>query len=187
MDPQWNLAMCLLVGSPLVMLPRCSASTFWRSVMESGATCFYVLGTIPLFLLKQPPDPAVERGHRVRFVACVGIVPQLHGAFESRWGVPWREAFGMTETGVDLTVAIEETDCVATGWVGRPVPGKEARIVGPDGAALGDDEVGELCVRGSGMMLAYWNNPAATGVLAQHPAVRGAAVVPVPDALRGRK
>lgn len=233
MDPQWNVAMCLLAGCPLVILPRFSASTFWRSVKESGATFFYVLGTMPVFLLKQPPDPAVERGHRVRFVGCSGIVPQLHAAFEARWGVPWREAFGMTETGVDLAVPLEETDCVGSGSVGRPVSGKEARIVGTDGAPLGDGEVGELCVRGSGMMRGYWNNPAATaerlrdgwlhtgdlarrdargnyfivgrlkemirrtgenisaaeveGVLSQHPAVRGAAVVPVPDALRGEE
>lgn len=233
MDPQWNVAMCLLAGCPLVILPRFSASTFWASVKATGTTFFYVLGTMPVFLLKQPPDPAVERGHRVRFVGCSGIVPQLHAEFEARWGVPWREAFGMTETGVDLAVPVEETDCVGSGTVGRPVPGKEARIVGPDGSVLGDGVVGELCVRGSGMMLGYWNNPAATserlrdgwlhtgdlavrdargnyrivgrlkemirrtgenisaaeveGVLAQHPAVRGAAVVPVPDPLRGEE
>ena len=34
-------------------------------------------------------------------------MPQLHAEFEARWGVPWREAFGMTETGVDLAVQNE--------------------------------------------------------------------------------
>ncbi|MFN8575081.1 MAG: AMP-binding protein [Gemmatimonadaceae bacterium] len=233
MDPQWNVGMCLVAGCPLVILPRFSASTFWKSVKDSGATFFYVLGTMPVFLLKQPVDPAVERGHRVRFVACSGIVPQLHRAFEERWGVPWREAFGMTETGVDLAVPVQDTDCVGSGAVGRPVDGKEARIVDAEGRVLGDGAVGELCVRGTGMMLGYWNKPAATaermrdgwlhtgdlafrddrgyyhlvgrlkdmirrggenisaaeveGVLAQHPAVRGAAVVPVPDELRGEE
>jgi acyl-CoA synthetase (AMP-forming)/AMP-acid ligase II len=32
MDPVWNLVLCLLAGAPLVILPRFSASTFWRSV-----------------------------------------------------------------------------------------------------------------------------------------------------------
>lgn len=233
MDPQWNVGMCLVAGCPLVILPRFSASTFWQSVKDSGATFFYVLGTMPVFLLKQPTSPAVERGHRVRFVSCSGIVPQLHREFEDRWGVPWREAFGMTETGVDLTVPLEDTSCVGSGAVGGPVDGKEACVVDTEGRALGDQKIGELCVRGSGMMRGYWNKPAATaerirdgwlhtgdlayrdtrgyyhlvgrlkdmirrggenisaaeveGVLAQHPAVRAAAVVPVPDELRGEE
>lgn len=233
MDPQWNVGMCLIAGCPLVILPRFSASTFWQSVKASGTTFFYVLGTMPVFLLKQPPAPEVERGHRVRFVACSGIVPQLHAEYEARWGVPWREAFGMTETGVDLVVPVEDTTCVGSGAVGRPVPGKEARVVDPEGNALGSDQVGELCVRGAGMMRGYWRKPEATaerlrdgwmhtgdlayrdaqgyyhlvgrlkdmirrtgenisaveveGVLAEHPAVRGAAVVPVPDELRGEE
>ena len=233
MDPQWNVGMCLAVGCALVILPRFSASTFWRSVRDAGATFFYVLGTMPVFLLKQPPDPVVERGHRVRFVSCSGIVPQLHAVFEERWGVPWREGFGMTETGVDLVVPIEDAASVGTGAVGRPVEGKEARVVDEAGTALGDGVVGELCVRGRGMMRGYWNKPEATaerirdgwlhtgdlawrdasgyyhlvgrlkdmirrggenisaveveGVLAEHPAVRAAAVVPVPDELRGEE
>lgn len=233
MDPQWNVGMALLAGCSLVILPRFSASTFWQTVKDTGTTFFYVLGTMPVYLLKQPPNPEVERGHRVRYVACSGIVPQLHAEFESRWGVPWREAFGMTETGVDLFVPVEDRACVGSGAVGRPVDGKEARVVDAAGCPLGDGAVGELCVRGTGMMLGYWNNPAATaermrdgwlhtgdlafrdekgyyhivgrlkdmirrtgenisaveveGVLSQHPAVRGAAVVAVPDELRGEE
>ena len=233
MDPQWNVGMCLAAGCSLVILPRFSASTFWRSVQATGTTFFYVLGTMPVFLLKQPPDPVVERGHRVRFVSCSGIVPQLHAAFEERWGVPWREAFGMTETGVDLVVPVDDVASVGSGAVGRPVEGKEARVVDAEGHPLGDGEVGELCVRGRGMMRGYWNKSEATaerirdtwlhtgdlawrdargyyhlvgrlkdmirrggenisaveveGVLAEHPAVRAAAVMPVPDELRGEE
>ena len=161
-DPQWNVVMCLVAGIPLVILPRFSATTFWASVNGAGATFFYVLGTMPVFLLKQPPDPAVERAHRVRFVACSGIVPQLHAAFEARWGVPWREAFGMTETGVDLVVPIDDVSSVGSGAAGKPIPGKEAKVVDIDGVPLADGQVGELCLRGSGMMLGYWNKPEAT-------------------------
>lgn len=233
MDPQWNVGMCLQAGCRLEILPRFSASTFWRSVRDTGTTFFYVLGTMPVFLIKQPEDPEVERGHQVRFVSCSGIVPQMHAAFEQRWGVPWREAFGMTETGVDLTVPLEDTASVGSGAVGRPVEGKEARVVDGAGAPRADGEVGELCVRGRGMMRGYWRKPEATaermrdgwlhtgdlawrdakgyyhlvgrlkdmirrggenisaveveGVIAEHPAVQAAAVVPVPDELRGEE
>ncbi|MEV0585548.1 AMP-binding protein [Nonomuraea sp. NPDC050310] len=221
MDPQWNTVLCLMTGIPLVILPRFSATTFWRSVREHRVTFFYLLGTMPVYLLKQPEDP-LDRTHDVRLVLCSGIDPGLHAVLEERWGAPWREAYGSTETGVDLAVPREDAGCVGSGSVGLPVRGKEVKIVD-----------GELLVRGEPMMLGYWNAPEATAekirnrwlhtgdlawqderghlhlagrrkdmirrsgeniaaaevetVLARHPAVRAAAVVPIPDELRGEE
>ncbi len=154
MDPMWNLVLCLLVGVPLVILPRFSASTFWRSVVDQGVTFFYCLGTMPTLLLKQPETPAVDRGHRVRFVLCSGIPPDLHATFESRWGVPWRETYGTTELGVVTLAPLDDDSSVGTGDLGRVVPGKEIRVA--DGAT------GELLVRGRGLMEGYWNQAEAT-------------------------
>lgn len=233
MDPQWNTALCLLAGVPLVILPRFSATTFWSSVGSSGATFCYLLGTMPVMLLRQPEDPAVDRGHRLRLVVCSGIVPALHDAFEARWGVPWFEAFGMTETGLDLAVTPALAAEVPRGSVGRPVPGKAARVVDTAGHALPPGEVGELAVSGWPMMRGYWNDPEATArtlrggwlhtgdlarqdesgnvflvgrlkdmvrrggenvaaaeveaALCEHLAVLAAAVVPVPDEVRGEE
>ena len=162
MDPQWNTVVGLVCGAPLVILPRFSASTFWDSVREHGVTFFYCLGTMPLFLLKQPGTPA-DRDHRVRMVACSGIVPHLHAELERRWGVPWREAYGMTETGVDLYVPVEATQTLGTGAMGRPVPTKQVRVIDPSiGAEVPRGGTGELTVRGEPMMLGYWNDPEAT-------------------------
>ncbi|TCO47368.1 AMP-binding protein [Actinocrispum wychmicini] len=221
MDPQWNTVLCLKAGIPLVILPRFSASTFWRSVRDEGVTFFYLLGTMPVYLLRQPPDP-LDWDHRVRIVMCSGIVPDLHRTLEDRWGVPWREAYGSTETGFDLAVPIDDDTCVGSGAVGSPVEGKRAKLVD-----------GELAISGAPMMQGYWNAPEATAskvrdgwlytgdlarqddrgyfhlvgrskdmvrrsgeniaaaeveaVLAQHPDVHAAAVVPVPDELRGEE
>ena len=103
-DPQWNTLMCLYGGISLVVLPRFFASTFWRSVKEAGATFFYCLESMPIFLLKHLPDPEVDRAHCVRLVSCSGIPPQAHAELEARWGAPWREGYGTTESGLDLAV-----------------------------------------------------------------------------------
>jgi acyl-CoA synthetase (AMP-forming)/AMP-acid ligase II len=165
MDPQWNLALCLLNGIPLVVAPKFSVSRFWQTVIAEGVTFFYCLGTIPVFLLKQPENPALERGHKLRFVSCSGIVPQFHALFESRFGVPWREGFGMTETGVDIAMPIS-SQTIGSGSIGKPVPGKEARIVRSEESGLEtvlpDGEPGELVVRGGVMMQGYWNRPEDT-------------------------
>lgn len=48
------------------------------------------------------------------------------------------------------------------GSVGIPIPGTEFWVVGPDGNKLGPNEVGELVVRGSHVMMGYWKKPEAT-------------------------
>jgi acyl-CoA synthetase (AMP-forming)/AMP-acid ligase II len=158
MDPMWNLFLALVVGMPLVVLPRFSASTFWRSVADEGATFFYCIGTMPQLLARQPPDPA-ERQHRVRFVLCSGIPAAAHAALEARWGCPWREAYGTTELGAVLFSPLDAAGDVGTGALGIPVRGKEVRVVGEDGR---DAESGELWVRGEGLMRGYFDDAAAT-------------------------
>lgn len=160
-DPQWNTAMCLTAGVPLVVLPKFSASGMWPAVREHGATIFYVLGTMPVLLLKQP-ETAEDRNNSVRLVLCSGIPADRHAELEQRWGAPWREAYGMTESGVDLISPIGDVEAVGGGSMGRPVPTKEAQIVDPSGAVVPDGETGELVVRGKPQMLGYWNQPAAT-------------------------
>lgn len=164
MDPQWNTMLALTAGIPLVVLERFSASGFWPEVRRHGVTFFYVLGTMPVLLSKQPPDPA-DRDNKVRMVMCSGIVPELHAQFEERWGAPWREAYGLTETGVDLAVGLEEEELVGSGLIGRPVPTKEAAVVDEQGRPVPDGEIGEVVIRGRPMMQGYWRNEEATAAV----------------------
>ncbi|WP_049560499.1 AMP-binding protein [Nonomuraea sp. SBT364] len=152
MDPQWTTVLCLMAGIPHVVLPRFSASGFWRSAREHGATLTYVLGSMPLLMYKQPPGE-LDRHNRMRLVLCSGIAPALHRAFEERWGAPWRELYGSTESGPDLLSAPDAGDQVGTGAMGLPPPGKEVTL---------DEETGEILVRGEPMMKGYWNHPDAT-------------------------
>ena len=161
MDPQWMAVACLIGGLPLVVLPRFSASGFWAAVRDHRATVTYVLGTMPLLLYKQPQQPW-DGTTGIRLVLCSGIVPELHERFEQRWGAPWREIYGSTESGLDLLVGPQETDSVGSGAVGRPPPGKQVRIVDSHGDAVPDGATGEIVVRGKPMMIGYWNHPEAT-------------------------
>lgn len=233
MDAQWNTVLCLMHGIALVVMRRFSSSRHWKVCKEYGVTFFYCIGTMPIYLAGMPDDPENEQQHKLRGVICSGIYPQLHQYFETRWGVPWREAFGMTETGVDLMMPLEDVDCVGSGAMGVPIPSKEARVVDENGAVLPTGQTGQLVVRGEPMMLGYWNKPEATAetikdgwlytgdlayqdekgyfhwvarikdmvrrggenisssevesILVEHPGVKVAAVVPVPDPTRGEE
>ena len=148
-DPQWNVVAALMAGAHLVVLDGFHPSTFWAKVREHGVTYFYCLASMPVLLLRMPPDPA-DRDHRVRAVQCSAIPPALHAELEERWGVPWAEAFGMTETGADIRVGADEHDeLVGSGCLGRPAAHREARI----------DDAGQLWLRGRGMMQGYLGHP----------------------------
>jgi acyl-CoA synthetase (AMP-forming)/AMP-acid ligase II len=155
MDPQWNTALALTLGAPLVVLPRFSASTFMADVRRHRATFFYVLGSMPTLIFKQPPSPE-DRDNDLRMVFCSAIPVSLHAQLEERWGAPWREVYGMTESGI------------GTGTLGRPVATKQARVVGPDGTDVPDGEPGELIISGVPMMTGYWRRPEATAEVLRH-------------------
>ncbi|MFD5123131.1 AMP-binding protein [Streptomyces sp. NPDC058385] len=161
MDPQWNTALALTIGVPLVVLPRFSASTFMADVRRHHATFIYVLGSMPTLLFKQPPTPE-DRDNEVRHVLCSGIPVALHAQLEERWGAPWREIYGMTESGVDLFSPFADAGAVGSGSLGRPVPTKQVRVVDPDGIEVPAGDPGELVVSGKPMMSGYWNRPQDT-------------------------
>ena len=162
MDPQWNLASTLLAGAHLVVLDRFHPSTFWADVRRYGVSYFYCLGMMPTALLKIPPSTE-DRAHRVRAVTCSAIPPDLHRELESRWGAPWHEVFGMTETGGDLMVTEEDHDrLVGTGCIGRPYADRDVRVVDEEDRPVPRGTAGEMVLRGRGLMDGYYRNPEAT-------------------------
>lgn len=48
--------------------------------------------------------------------------------------------------------------------IGRPVVTADVKIVDEQGHELGDDQIGELLVRGPNVIPGYWNNPEATEI-----------------------
>lgn len=162
MDPQWNVISALGSGAKLVVLDRFHPSTFWEKVREYKVTFFYCLGVMPVLMLKMPKSPE-DRNNHVRHISCSAIPVHLHKELEERWGAPWYETFGMTETGGDISVTQEEHDeLVGTGCIGRPNEHREAKIVNENGEVVPRGEIGELVLRGTGMMEGYFKNPEAT-------------------------
>jgi crotonobetaine/carnitine-CoA ligase len=161
-DPQWNMLVALASGAPLVVLDRFHPSTFWDKVREYDVTFFFCVGAMPTLMFKIPPS-TLDKKHRVRHILCAGIPVSLHSELEERWGVPWHEWFGMTETGGDISVKEDEHDAlVGTGCIGRPHPTREARIVDDEDRPVSRGTIGELVLRGPGMMDGYYKNQEAT-------------------------
>jgi crotonobetaine/carnitine-CoA ligase len=157
MDPQWLLLMAMHLGGRLVVAPRASASRFLKRVRAEGVE--YCILPQPVLRLPERPDDAANPLKRA---SIYGLRPDMHAALERRFGGIARESFGMTEIGSGLTMPVEAADMVGSGSCGLPAPFREASIRDEAGRALGPDEVGELWIRGPGILKGYWNKPEAT-------------------------
>ena len=72
--------------------------------------------------------------------------------------------YGQTEAAPLLTqTTINDPVELRVGTVGRPLPGVSVKIVDPaTGEELGDNQSGEVCGHGHGVMLGYFNEPTRT-------------------------
>jgi long-chain acyl-CoA synthetase len=89
----------------------------------------------------------------------------LQRAVAERWkevtGCTLVEAFGLTETSPAACVnPLDLPEYNAS--IGLPLPSTDCGILGEDGAWLGPNEVGELCIRGPQVMKGYWQRPEET-------------------------
>jgi crotonobetaine/carnitine-CoA ligase len=133
----------LLHGATQVVEPRFSVSGFWPALAQSGATITYLLGAMVPMLLSRPPSQA-ESEHRVRIALAPGVPANFHEPFTSRTGVVLLDGFGSTES--NLIIASRPDDR-KPGYVGRLVPGFDARVVDDSDNEVPDGEAGELVIR----------------------------------------
>ena len=129
---------------------------------EFRPTLFFGVPTVYVRLLELGDAAARRIGERMRlFVSGSAPLPaSVFEAFREKFGHAILERYGMTET--LMTIGNPYDGERRPGTVGRPLPGVEVRIVGPDGRDLPEGETGELLVRGPAVFDGYWRQPEAT-------------------------
>jgi crotonobetaine/carnitine-CoA ligase len=144
-----NTPTALILSANCLVIPdRFHPDTWWRDLVATRATAMHYLGIVPPILLKRPPCPE-ERQHAVRFGLGAGIDPELHAAFEARFGIPMVEVWGMTETGRFLADHIEPRR-IGTRAFGGPRGELEAIVVDDADQEMPRETPGELIVRCAG-------------------------------------
>ena len=145
----YSLMAMIAVCGTLTVLDRFHPTTWWQSVREADATAIHYLGVMPAMLMQAPPRED-DWAHSVKFGFGANVEPQLHAAFEARFGFPLVEAWAMTETGAGAVIAANRAPRrVGMKSFGRPGPEIEVRLVDDEGADAGDGP-GELLVRRAG-------------------------------------
>ena len=137
-----------------------------RAIEEEHATALYGVPTMFIAQLEHPDYPqrdllSLRTGIMAGSPCPIELmkrVTQSMGAREITIGYGQTEAAPLitqTRTGDPLELRV--------GSVGRPIPGFEAKVVDTEtGADLGDNQPGEICGRGHGVMIGYYNMPEKT-------------------------
>ncbi len=156
----------LVVGATLVMQPDFEAGEMLRLIERERVTVLQGVPTMFHLLMREPGfDPARLRaaGLRSGIIAGSPVSEELVRRIR-RW-CDVQVAYGLTETGPAVTIT-RFTDSIEKrgSTVGRPLPGVELRGGGPAHgcAARPAEAVGEIAVRGPGLMRGYARMPAET-------------------------
>ncbi|MBW1736460.1 MAG: acyl--CoA ligase [Deltaproteobacteria bacterium] len=153
----------IVAGGSVVILPRFSASQWWKQVKKYQATGTALTGTILRVLLRLPESPQ-EKDNTLKF--CNYGLPcseeEFHAA-ENRFAVRLMQGYGMTETfcSVCMQPRYGPRNTLPS-CVGFPTLGQEIRIVDERGKEVAPGELGEIVIKNLVSFMGYWSDPEAT-------------------------
>jgi benzoate-CoA ligase family protein len=165
----------LWAGATSVLLDvRPTAANTLETIARFRPTVYF---GVPTLYARQLEDLALatERPDLGSLRLCVSAGEPLAAELFRRWhdrtGLAILDGLGSTEA-LNTFLSNRPGD-VRPGTSGRPVPGYEVRIVGPDGpdgpegGELPPGEPGRLQVKGDSTAACYWNNPERTALTMQ--------------------
>lgn len=161
----------LIIGGSQVVLSSYDTVEALRSIDRHHVNDLMLVPSMLQMMLDHPDFAKYNTGYlkRISHGASPIALPLLERAMQAFPGVEFSTTYGMTETGV-VTVSLPENylgEARANGRirsVGRVGYGAEIRIVDPQGRDLPQHEVGEVLVKGPGVMMGYWRLPEETQV-----------------------
>ena len=155
----------LYAGAVALWMPRFTPEAALRHMVEDGVTVFMGVPTMYSRLLAMPPQPAEPTrlpGMRLLTSGSAPLPARAHAALEARFGHRVLERYGMTEVGIVLSNPYAPASARTPGAVGFPLPGVTVRVCDPEGRTLPDGAVGELRIRGPGVIREYLGRPEQT-------------------------
>jgi long-chain acyl-CoA synthetase len=153
------LIMTLMTGAKVRLSSKYDPAALAKAMAEEGVT---IVNGVPatyqrlLEYQRLAGLPKLDRGAlRLIGVAGAPLDPDLKSRVEAELGLSLLNGYGITECSPGIA-AVRFDAPRSDSAVGTLLPGIEARIVGLDGAAVADGQVGELHVRGPNVMRGYY-------------------------------
>ena len=150
----------LVIGLPMVLSRRFSASRFWDEMRRYGVTTFNGLGAMIPILMKQP-ERENDRDNQVRFVFSAACPASVWAEFEERFGLRIVEGYAAVDGGGFMVINMGNAP---KGSFGKPT--SPVRIVDDDGEDVPVGQPGELLFEvddAKRRKVEYYKNEEASG------------------------
>ena len=165
-----NVLTCALwAGAECHMMVKFDAQEVWNRIVTGNLTLFMAVPTIYVKLIAAWESAAVDR-QLAMSEACTRMRLMVSGSAAlpvqvlEKWknisGHFLLERYGMTEIGMALSNSLHQQRL--PGFVGKPLPRMEVRLVDENGDLVSPGKAGEIQVKGPGVFLEYWQKPEAT-------------------------
>jgi long-chain acyl-CoA synthetase len=153
-------------GGSVVAPHAFSVSNWWNLAMQYRCTWINMVPTIIAYLINAAKSggalPSRQDLQSIRFgrSASAPLPPEHHREFEALFGITVIEGMGMTES-CSMVFCNPHDESRRYGSPGKPC-GVEAKVIDPEGAPLGNNVVGEICLRGGNVLNAYYKAESET-------------------------
>jgi acyl-CoA synthetase (AMP-forming)/AMP-acid ligase II len=156
-----SLMATLLSGGTVVVPTKFNALSFWRTVHEHQVTWYSGVPTMHQLLLARAHHKPAEAAS-LRFIrSCSApLSPGLIHKIEGLFGVPFVEAYGMTEAAHQMTSNPLPPRHRKAGSVGVGT-GLRISIMDKEGNHLGTNQRGEVAIQGANVFRGYENDAEA--------------------------
>ena len=154
----------LRLGATVVVLPKFDLDQFLTTLDQQRITRAFVAPPVVLALAKHPAVDGVDLS-ALKYVmsAAAPLDGELAEACAKRLGLhAVLQAYGMTELSPGTHSVPQDDQEPPPGAVGKLFPSTEMRLVGADGNDVGDEETGEIWIRGPQVMKGYLGRQAET-------------------------
>ena len=163
----YSLSGTLAAGATLILEPRFSASSFWKTVKETGATEVNTIAAASAILMRRPRSEFVP-GHALQKIYGAPFDNEVFRIFNNEFEVPVLiEGYGMSEIPGALNnpfMGPRKVLCMGPPSQ-HPDPAiklADVKVVDDDGNELPNGQTGELTVRTPIVMQAYYRDEAQT-------------------------
>ena len=167
-----NVLICALwSGAECLMLTKFDVKIVWEHIINSNLTLFMAVPTIYVKLINAWESADLELQQkmsegcaqmRLMVSGSAALPVQVLEKWQNISGHFLLERYGMTEIGMALSNPLHGERLA--GYVGKPLPGVEVRLVDESGNLVVDHTPGEVQVKGGGVFLEYWQKPEATAL-----------------------
>ncbi len=153
-----------LGGASLVLQEQFDPATALDLIERHQVTVHYGVPTVYITELREQERKARNLSSlRAGIVAGAPIGDEMVRRIRAEFCPNLCIAYSLTETSSTVSMTRPEDPPAKHSFtVGRPLPGVEIRVLDLDGSALPEESLGELAVRGPGVMKGYYRQPGET-------------------------